>query len=143
MNDAVEREDVARCRCAHEAGDTDCAVHPICNSCGGDLGGAEVKADRDRLLAKLLASHARAEKLEKEFERMREILDVCHRGVDALWNAYHSGAWEMNHHDDDDDRPCPEDDTCECEGREAATLLSKASGMLTSWSRIEAAKEPA
>lgn len=91
----------------------------------------------------LIASGARATALEKEVERMRAVLDVCHRGIDSLWNAYHSGAWELNHHHDKDDRPCPEDDTCECEGREAATLLSKASGMLTSWSRIDAAKESA
>ena len=127
----------------------------MCNPCAQD-------ACRD-LATALLASHARAEDLADrlrvceeqnnalgdvnvmadELERMREILDICHRGIDSLWNAYHSGAWEMNHHDDDNDRPCPEDDTCECGGREAATLLSKASGMLTSWARIEAAKEPA
>jgi hypothetical protein len=26
-----------RCSCTHEAGDSDCAVHPTCNVCGADL----------------------------------------------------------------------------------------------------------
>ena len=74
----------------------------------------------------------------EELERLREIAEACHAGIEALWKAYHAGAWEINHYDDDNGVPCPEDDTCECEGNEAARLLSKASGLLTSWARIDA-----
>jgi hypothetical protein len=71
----------------------------------------------------LLAAHA-------EIERLHPLVEACRAGLDALWSAYHAGAWEMNH-----DVSCPEDDTCECEGHDAAQLLSKASALL--------AREPA
>jgi len=70
-----EAEDAARCRCTHEAGDSDCAVHPRCNNCGEDLGATEIKADRDLLLAKLLAAHAL---IEKQRAEMRDALDSAY-----------------------------------------------------------------
>ena len=120
--DAETRPDCQKCHVwMHTPGDLE--PTPLCNLCAHDAA---------ELLARaLLAATARAEK-------MAGVVEACSAGLDALWNAYHSGAWEMNHYDDDNDVPCPEDDTCACEGNEAARLLSKASGLLTSWKRIDA-----
>ena len=123
--DEGSRPDCRKCHTwMHTPGDLE--PSPLCSICAQDAA--------DVLATALLA-------LAAEKENAREILAVCHEGIDALWKAYHSGAWEMNHHEDVNDVPCPEDDTCECEGREAARLLSKASGLLTSWTRIDALKD--
>jgi hypothetical protein len=70
------------------------------------------------LLADLLAARARVEQMER-------VVRLAHEATRALWESYHDGGWEMVHHEDDAGRDCPEDDTCECGGRNAADLLSK------------------
>lgn len=41
------------CQCDQEPGDSDCAVHPNCPSCGETLLATELASDRDRLRAEL------------------------------------------------------------------------------------------
>lgn len=101
----------ARCRCTHEEGDTDCAVHPRCNNCGESIGGAEIKADRDRLLAivfgldrtiemqgrRIYELTTRAAKMEAAVEAIKAALDYDLRTPSNVDHARRANmhAWKI------------------------------------------------
>ncbi len=97
------------------------------------LGYAELTDPSDPYPAELVGQLARlALSLSARCDSMSAVVRACDAGLTALWKAYDEGSWEMNHDED-----CPMDDTCDCDCAEAARLLSKASGLVTSRMRID------
>ncbi len=107
-----------------------------------DATSAKLNEAREKMLSlAVMAATAAAKERDAALSRIAatdRVVEACDAGLTALWDAYDAGSWEMHHHEDDNGLDCPEDDTCECDGKHAANLLSKATGMVTSWMRIRA-----